>query len=371
MHHVTEQTRTYPCGSCGAQLEFNITKQNLTCPSCGNEQAIVVDPARAPVEQDYLAALASLRSGALASAPQRIEGEKEIVCQNCGGHTTFSGSLTATRCPYCTTPIQRDDVHAAPARLPVDGILPFQVDPKTATAAIDEWINGRWFAPNEFKKYSSKGSFASVYTAYFTYDAQTASSYTGQRGDHYTVTVGSGDDRRTETRTRWSSVSGSVRNAFDDLPVYANDGLDLGHVQALEPWPTHQALPFSEEFVAGHLCRTYDHDVEESFVPAKARIDDAIESTVRQDIGGDEQRVERVATNYGSLAFKHLLLPIWLLTVLYEGKPFQVMINGVTGEVQGQRPYSKVKIALAVVAALILVVILFVVFGGSGSDGSG
>jgi len=368
LFHVTEQTRTYPCGACGAQLEFNITRQNLKCPSCGNEQEIVLDASASPQEQDFHAALASLQTGALSTEAQRIEGEKEIVCQNCGGHTTFTGSLTATRCPYCATPIQRDDVHAAPARLPVDGILPFAVDEKTATTAIDKWINGRWFAPNEFKKYSSKGSFASVYTAYFTYDAETASHYVGERGDHYTVTVGSGDNKRTETRTRWSHASGNVRNSFDDIPVFANDGLHAGHVQALEPWPTQDARPFSPEFLAGHLCRTYDRDVRESFEPAKARMDSAIDGTVRRDIGGDEQRVSSITTSYGSLTFKHLLLPIWLLTVIYDGKPFQVMINGVTGEVQGQRPYSKLKIALTVIAVLILIIVLFVVFGGSGAE---
>jgi hypothetical protein len=56
------------------------------------------------------------------------------------------------------------------------------------------------------------------------------------------------------------------------------------------------------------------------------------------------------------LTFKHVLLPIWLLTVVYAGNPFQVFINGVTGEVQGQRPWSTVKIVFAVLAALIVIV---------------
>src|SRR5690606_34037221 len=224
MFQRTEQTRTYPCGTCGGQLEFHIGQQQLVCPHCGNTQALVESTGTVE-ERDLHAAIAALHQRA-AEAQQLVSGEKEVVCQNCGGHTTFTGTLTATRCPYCATPIQRDDVHEAPARLAVDGVLPFQVDRRSADQAIDEWINSRWFAPNEFKKYATTGSFNSVYCAYFTYDAMTTTRYTGRRGDDYTVTVGSGENRRTETRTRWRPAAGTVRDAFDDLPVPANTGLD-------------------------------------------------------------------------------------------------------------------------------------------------
>lgn len=370
MFQVTEQTRTYPCAQCGDQLVFDIASQKLACPSCGFQADIDTSALAAPTERDMRGTMAQLRAAMATEQGPQIDGEKEIVCQNCGGRSTFSGTLTAQRCPYCATPIQRDDVHDAPARLPVDGVLPFKVPEKAATDAIEKWINSRWFAPSEFKKYNEKGSFTSVYAAYFTYDADTTTQYTGQRGDHYTVTVGSGDDQRTETRTAWSHASGTVTDLFDDLAVLANTGFDVDKIRKLEPWPTAEAKPFSPQYVAGHLCRTYDNDVEQCFPEAKAVMEAEIESSIRRDIGGDEQRISSKATTYHSLLYKHLLLPIWLLTVVYEGKPFQVFINGVTGEVQGQRPWSKVKIALAVVAALIVIAAIVVVWSGSRS-GSG
>ena len=78
--------------------------------------------------------------------------------------------------------------------------------------------------------------------------------------------------------------------------------------------------------------------------------------TVRRDIGGDQQRVHGKNTTWYDMTFKHVLLPIWLLAVIYGGKPFQVCINGFTGEVQGRRPYSTVKIALTI--TLVVVVLL-------------
>lgn len=364
VEHITEQTRTYPCTSCGGQLVFDIDLQKLRCPNCGNVQDIIEDAGRVTAERDYQTAVADLKANT-ATAPQLV-GEKEVVCQNCGGHTTFTGTLTSTRCPYCATPIQRNDVYDAPARLAVDGVVPFRVDERQARETVEKWINSRRFAPTEFKKYNQTGSFASVYAAYFTYDADTVTDYDGARGDEYTVTVGSGEDEREETRVRWSDVSGRVQNTFDDVCVLANEGFDPDRVTALEPWPTGEAKPFSAEYVAGHLCRTYDRDVQACFGDAHQRMDGEIEQTVRGDIGGDRQRVDRKDTTFQALTFKHLLLPIWLLTVIYAGKPFQVFINGVTGEVQGERPWSRVKIAVAVVVAVILVAVAVALWRSSG-----
>ncbi len=366
MLHNTEQTRTYPCSACGGDLEFHIGQNRLVCPHCGNERDIVHDPDHRVLERDFRQTVAELRSATTDPAVRQFTGEKEIVCQSCGGHTTFTGTLTSTRCPYCATPIQRDDVYDAPTRLPVDGVLPFAVDERSAREHIDKWINSRWFTPSEFKKYNSTGAFNSVYMSYFTYDADTTTDYDGRRGDEYTVTVGSGDDRRTETRVRWSRRSGTVRNSFDDVAVCANDGLNRRHVNALEPWPTTQARPFSPEYVAGHLCRTYDHEVDESFTEAQGRMESEIRTTVKRDIGGDRQDINRMDVRYDRLTFTYLLLPIWLLTVVFQDKPFQVMINGVTGEVHGQRPWSAVKIAAAVAAALAVIIVAIVIWSSMG-----
>ena len=365
---VTERTRTYPCRQCGDSLVFDIGLQKLACPSCGFSTDIDLGGLAAPEEHDLSETMSRLRALLASSQAPQATGEKEIVCQSCGGHTTFSGTLTAIRCPYCATPIQRDDIHDAPARLAVDGVIPFQVEKERARAQLEGWINGRWFAPTEFKKYNETGAFSSVYAAYFTYDAQTSTRYHGQRGDHYTVTVGSGENQRTETRTSWSNVSGTVADVFDDLTVLANDGFDHDRVKELEPWPTQSASPFSPQFVAGHFCRTYDHDAEASFGEAQQEIEAGIEDTIRGDIGGDEQRIDRQEVAWNRLTFKHILLPIWLLTVIYEQKPFQVFINGVTGEVQGQRPWSKVKIAAAIVAAIIVLIIVLVLYNASKSS---
>ncbi len=354
-YYEQHQVDTRPCSACGGELQFDIAAQALACPHCGATQAIVTHPLASVDEQSLVA----LRQAGGARRTHLVD-EKEIVCQSCGGHTTFVGTMTSTKCPYCASDIQRTDVHEAPDRLAVDGVLPFTVDERAANTGLEKWINSRWFAPREFKQYSSHGSFESIYSAYFTYDADCLTHYQGDRGDHYTRTEGHGENERTVTETRWHRVSGQVHNVFDDIVIPANTGFDAHRIEALAPWPTDRLQPFNRDYMAGHLSRTYDRDVEECFTEAKQHIDSEISHDVRRSIGGDEQRVHHQSTDYRGVTFKHVLLPIWLLTVIYAGQPLQVYMNGVTGEIHGQRPWSTVKIAAAVIAAIVVIALIVI-----------
>lgn len=356
-YHSTEDTRTFPCGNCGANLVFDPASGMLRCPSCNSTREIVRSDAKVGLHDLRDAEIAAVATrGLLSTSDPAASDEHQVVCQNCGGTTVFTGTLTATRCPYCASPIQRDDIQDAPRTLPVDGVVPFGVDDKQARQNIEKWINSRWFAPTEFKKYRTLGSFSSVYFSYFSYDTTAYTRYSGERGDDYTVVVGEGDNRHTETRTRWTHVRGEVVDNFKDVAALANKGVDPKRVEELKPWPIDTARPFTGEYLAGHLARTYEIGPDEGFQLARREeIDSAITSTVRRDIGGDKQRISSSESRFNPLQFRYLLLPIWLLTVVYDSKPFQVYINGVTGEVQGSRPYSKVKIISAIVAAIVVI----------------
>lgn len=67
-------------------------------------------------------------------------------------------------------------------------------------------------------------------------------------------------------------------------------------------------------------------------------------------------------TNYKDIKFKHLLLPVFVSAYKFNGKLYQFLVNGRTGEIQGQRPYSWIKITLtvigisSVIAAILLVI---------------
>ena len=303
---------------------------------------------------------AATRSRRAASSPPTLE--REVVCQGCGGRTAFTGTLTATRCPYCATPIQRGDLTDAEDRLPVDGVVPFRIDEKSARQNIEKWINSRWFTPKEFKTYRKSGSFESVFLAHFSFDARAVATYAGRRGEDHLEQAPHGYTQQRVTSTRWQHVSGRVYEDFRDVTAWANDGLSESHVCALGPWPLHEAVPYAPEHIAGHVSRPYDLDARETFTQRMCpALKDQVTSAIRRDIGGDHQQIQQHDIRFTTIAFAHLLLPVWLLTVPYAGRPYQVLLNGVTGEVQGVRPWSKAKLVLLLGALVLLASVIAVI----------
>lgn len=354
------EARTFPCTSCGADLEFHIGTQNLKCGFCGHEQSLDdEDESVGIVENDLRSALeaeSDRRSGGGGaqgkSAHEQASELSEVRCDNCGAQVRFLGTLTADDCPYCGTPLTREGVHDAEDRIPVDGVLPFAVERAEARENLGRWIKGLWFAPNDFLKRGVDGKFEGCYLPFWTYDALTMNAYSGQRGEHYYVTVKRGDQNVRERRTRWYPASGRFRRFFDDVLVLATKGLPRKKVRKLEPWPLKSVKPYDPGYLSGFLARTYDLSLKAGFDLAEDRIDEAVRKEVQRRIGGDEQRIHSINTRYGALSYKHLLLPCWLLAYRFGDKTYQVVVNAVTGEVQGERPWSAWKIAVAVLLGL-------------------
>jgi hypothetical protein len=167
--------------------------------------------------------------------------------------------------------------------------------------------------------------------------------------------VGSGKNQRRQRRTRWYPASGAFQRFFDDLLIVASTALPKKRADDLEPWPLASCRPFDAMLLSGFLARTYDVDLEIGFTEARQRMDQALEADVRQRIGGDEQRIHEINSRYEAVTYKHLLLPVWMLAYRFRDKSYQVVINAGTGEVQGDRPYSWIKITLAIFAGLSVV----------------
>src|SRR5262249_54922111 len=72
------------------------------------------------------------------------------------------------------------------------------------------------------------------------------------------------------------------------------------------------------------------------------------------DIGGNHQQLTSVETQHVGVTFKHVLLPVWMTSYRYRDRTYRVVINGRTGEVMGDRPYSVWKIFFLVVILLAL-----------------
>ena len=356
--------RQFPCSNCGANLVFEPGTTALKCPYCGTANQIAPPaPEEAVAELDYHAHLAQLAGGADTAEVLTVK------CGTCGAETELEHTV-AGRCAFCGAAI----VAQAMSRrlIKPKSLLPFHITRDQAGGAFKQWVASRWFAPNDLVRTAQRSAIDGAYIPAWTYDADTHSSYTGQRGDDYwdTETYTAMENGRSVTRTRqvrktrWRSVSGWVANTFDDVLVLASQSLPPKHAAALEPWDLKQLVPYRDEYLSGFVAESYQLDLPHGFEVAKTIMAPHIEMTIRHDIGGDHQRIHSADTRYDNVTFKHLLLPVWISAYRYAGKTFRFLVNARTGEVQGERPYSWIKITLAVLAALIVAVLVWAIAGG-------
>jgi DNA-directed RNA polymerase subunit RPC12/RpoP len=363
---AANEAHHYPCSSCGADLLFEPGDGFLACPYCGHKEAIPESTARVEEQsfEQYLhvtpAQMVQLATNAL-----------EVQCQSCGAKSIFMPPQVAGRCDFCGVQIVAQPKSADPILTP-GGLLPFCVTQPQASANLRQWLSSRWFAPNDLKRFAQPEAINGVYIPFWTYDTNTTTHYTGQRGEYYYTTEtyytrDSQGNQVQQTRqvrhTRWYSASGTVTAWFNDVLIPATLSLPPDRLAALEPWDLDQLKSYDPAFLSGFKAQRYQVDLAQGFELLKQVVAPSIERDIRNDIGGDEQRIDSVVTNYADVTFKHLLLPVYAGAYRYNGKLFQILVNGRTGEIQGERPYSLWKIALLVVSVLILILIIVAVFG--------
>ncbi len=363
---TSEKVHRYPCPACGANLVYEARDGLLTCPYCGHKEEIPPS-ADQVLERSY--------EQYLQVRPEQLEqlaaNALEVQCQSCGAKITFTPPEVARRCDFCGVQIVAQAKSADPILAP-EGVLPFCITQQQADVGLRHWLRSRWFAPNALKNFAQPGAIDGIYIPFWTYDTHTTSYYTGERGEYYwetqtyyeTDAQGRQVARTRQVRhTRWYSASGTVSRWFDDLLVPATISLPENRLDALEPWDLMEIRPYDPAFLSGYKAQRYQVDLGQGFERAKQVCAGTIESDVRNDIGGDEQRIHNIVTHYSGITFKHLLLPVYAGAYRFNQKIFQIVVNGRTGEIHGDRPYSLWKIALFVIAILFILLILVLILG--------
>lgn len=353
------QEHRWPCAQCGADLRFAPGQTELRCDHCGHVQSI---PAANTRSRSRALGEIDLERGLRNDLSQAEMVEvRTSTCTNCGAHIEFDGATHATQCPFCASPIVTDT--GAERHIKPQAVIPFTLTEDQARQSLVTWMGSLWFAPNGLLEYARKGrAMSGMYVPFWTYDADTASRYTGQRGEYYyetrTVSVvvnGKREQRQEQVRhTRWYPASGQVSRQFDDVLVMASNSLPRRLGDELTPWDLSALEPYTPDYLAGFSAEGYTVGLADGHAIARENMGRVITSDVARDIGGDEQRIDNISTRYSDETFKHILLPIWVAAYKYRNKTYRFLVNGQTAEVQGERPWSAWKIAFAVVLGLII-----------------
>ncbi len=348
---------TLPCTACGAELRYAPGAGRLRCEFCGHEQVIDAVETR-PVEHDLVERLRTLAETRRSAAP--ATPGRETSCQGCGAVTTFGEHQTAGRCAFCGSALVLDPP-ADPAAIAPEFLVPFAVTGKAAAERFRRWLRGLWFRPSALRSRHSIEELRSVYLPFFTFDMHAASRWSAQSGTYYwttetyTAMVNGRPATRTRSvrRVRWWPSSGRREDDFDDVLVAASRGLPAGAAARIYPFRLGELVPTGPGWLAGFGAERHSVDLESCFEAAVTTVRSECRNRCSGDVPGDTHRFLSVTTRVSDPTFKPLLLPIHVLAYRWKGRPFRVLVNGQTGAVAGDAPWSALKISLAILALLI------------------
>jgi ribosomal protein S27E len=363
---VTDAMQT-KCPACGGIMQYSPADENLKCVYCGGTTELDKTPVEIH-ENDFL----EWKERADAEAPNESMAEAaEIKCRQCGATTSLPPNVSGAMCAFCGTPLIMQEASVRRFWQP-EYLLPFKVTNRQGADNFKYWLRRRWFLPTALKKYGANAdTLRGVYLPYWTYDAETSTDYTGERGEDRTESYrNEKGETLNRTVTDWYGCSGHVRLSFDDVTVPATDTLPRAILDSVAQWDMENCVAYRKEFLAGFVTELYRRDFREAFADAKEKMRADIETAVKGDIGGDRQRIASQTTGYDGVKFKHLLLPVWVSAFRYKEKIYQFVVNGRTGRVAGRYPRSAAKVVLfwlSVLAATALLVWLIGLLGGDPS----
>jgi hypothetical protein len=340
----------HACPACGAQAEWRPEKRALVCPSCGTQSPYEIDASGAVREIPLAQALREMPDDARGWQTET----RSVRCRSCRAVSVFAGARVGQRCEFCGSP-EIVDYEEVRAPIRPESLLPFKLGQADARDRLRGWIRGRWFAPNSLSRRALVDTVHGVYIPYWTFDARADCDWTAESGTYYYTTETYRDAQgrrltRQKRHVRWRPASGSLQHVFDDQPIPGTTGIDRELLRGIEPWPTAELKPYDTAYLSGFVVEHYQLVLLDAAKQARQGMDETLRQLCAAQVPGDTQRNLVVDARYSAETFKHVLVPIWLLTYDWGRRPWQVLVNGYTGVVAGRYPKSFWKIALLVLA---------------------
>jgi Zn finger protein HypA/HybF involved in hydrogenase expression len=347
---VATAREKFHCPACGAEARWDPGKHALICPFCGAESPVVLSTrqdGREIVEHDLLEALRG------AGAARGWHADKVSArCQSCQAISVFDAGTVGRRCDFCGSTQLVPYEQTQDAFTP-ESLLPLKISEAQARDLIRGWYRRVWFAPNALAAKALTDTAKGVYLPYWTFDASAHADWTAESGTYYYVREGGKQVRKVQ----WTPASGGLSHVFDDELVSASTGVPASLLRQVEPFPTEALVPYDPGYLAGWTVERYQVDLTMAATAARQQMEATLRQLCANAVPGDTQRNLNVRATFTSQRFKHILVPVWLMTYTYAATSYQVAVNGSTGRVAGTRPWSWVKITLLVLVIAILIVL--------------
>lgn len=356
MELILLETAQYNCPNCNARLKFTPETQELSCEYCGGSFSIEEIKNMYADKEDLINAPAEETP----AAPEVDEFEAHTNvyhCSSCGADIMCDDEQTALFCYYCHNPVIL--AGKLTGEYKPDKIIGFRVTRDSAIARFHDWIGNKRFIPSDFKSEQQLEKMTGLYVPFWKADTFTQADYEGT--GHKSRSWVSGSYRYTET----SSYDIVRRGRFvaRGIPADGESKIDDELMEAIEPFDYYDLKPFSMSYLSGFFADKYDVDKNTVFKRIRERSNSASRKALNETISGYGSISTRTESyEIKNTDWEYVMLPVWFMTYLYEGKVYEFAVNGQTGKLAGTPPLDKGKLTWfcagigAAVAAVIYII---------------
>jgi len=351
------QTNVTKCPSCGANLLYDIDTKGLKCPYCGKTVEVSFDNLCHEIDFSKL----------FDSKISDWGDETHVFrCNNCGAREVLLKTEISKNCAFCgtTNVVESNEISG----LRPNAVLPFLIGKEKASENVVHWAKKKLFAPKKFKASVTPEEIYGNYSPAFTFDSYTTSSYRGELGEYYYVNVRVNGKNVRQRKIRWFIIGGVHDSSFDDVLIQASSSVNQKTVAKLEPFNTNNAQEYSINFLQGFSATQYTKDGKVCWSEAQNLMRQRIKQQILSKYRYDVVKSLDFNTSYSGVTFKYLLLPIYVGHCNYAQKLYNFFVNGQSGKVTGKTPISWIKVGLVSLAALALIILIFILMNGGNAS---
>lgn len=349
------------CPQCGSKMRYEGGAQKrLKCSSCSYSRALNKNTDQV-VNQP-------LNQGVRLNEFLRGLGQEFPVnaysCPDCGAEIAMHTGTPLSICPFCTCEELEESDRDKKVIRPYS-MIPFTVSQDFAIRALRKWLGisrwGTYFFPGTIFDLLEPPKMRGVYLPVFLFDALTRSTWSGELG----IIIEQERKGKKVERMIWDPTAGYYEHFFENEELLVSQSVDDAVLEDILPYSYRYLVPYDPDYLKDNwTIELYQIPEMEGFKAANMIMDGEITGAVLEKLGedGDDLRKLKIMSEKLSIAFKHVLVPVWMGTYIYEGEQFQFLINGQTGDISGDKPLDNFKMYIAVAIAVVLTILLVLLF---------
>ena len=349
------KTVDHKCPSCNASIKYNPKDKNWVCEYCGSKFTLEQLEENEKNFKDTSVNESRELKDRKKSKNKDEEEMDEYYCEDCGARILADKNTAATFCVYCkNTAILKSRLtdEFSPTK-----IIPFNKTKEDAIEAFKSIGKGKYLMPKEFSNPKNIEELTGVYIPFWLYSCDMKGDVKGKGTKVISWT--SGDYIYTKTDTY--DVERVGKYTFENIPVDGSIRFNDAVMNSIEPFNYEELVDFSYSYLSGFLAEKYDVKQDDAkritIERAKNTTLDDLVAKARHDgyasftPSSKNYEIEKEKIDY-------VLLPVWMVNIKYKDKLHTFAMNGQTGKMIGDIPYSKAK---AVIYSALIFIVLFAI----------